>query len=212
MARQVPQGPFVRGVQLSRSDGFCTIQEAAALFGIHKTTFQQWRRKHPNFPQARRYSQRMVLFVVDELLEWFHSPQESVREATKYMTEMARIGQCIAGNKSAGCYVDEAELIRDCRLALGIDESSAVTHQAQFIALIEQGLPKELVTDVLVRLQRKSDLRDSGKTNYLLTCLETELKKRKAPRLHKLAEVTSGVNDSGSPLEEMENELRSQKT
>ena len=45
MARQVPQGPFVRGVQLSRSAGFCTTQEAAALFVIHKTTFQQWRRK-----------------------------------------------------------------------------------------------------------------------------------------------------------------------
>ena len=209
MARQLPQGPFVHGVQLSRSDGFCTTQEAAALFGIHKSTFQQWRRKHSNFPRARHYSKRMVLFSVDELLDWFHFPQESVREATKFMTEMARIGQDVAGNKTDGNYTDETELIRDCRVALGIDEKLSLTHQSQFVALIEQGLPKVLVSDVLVRLQKKKDLRDSGKTSYLLTCLERELNKYSEPRLQKQTEANDEENAFSRPLEEMLNELRS---
>ena len=209
MVQQVPCGLFVRGVQLSRSDGFCTTQEAAALFGIHKSTFHQWRRKHPNFPLARQYSKRMVLFVVDELLEWFDSPQESVKDASYYIKQMARISQSRSVQNGDEDYVDEAELIRDCHLALGIDANVNPSHRAQFIALVEAGVSKAMVTNVLVRLQKKRNLRDSGKTSYLLKCLEEEFKNPTVTRSQNDEDIAVNGNDSCGALEVMQNELRS---
>ncbi len=45
-------------------------KHAAEFLGIGKATLWRWVKERPDFPKARRYSLRCVVFDRDELIAW----------------------------------------------------------------------------------------------------------------------------------------------
>ena len=214
MVRKAPQGPVINGIQLSRYDGMCTIREAAALFGIHHTTFRRWMKMNDHFPKPRRYSKRTVLFVVSELLAWIEAPrvdiiEEPVLRASGYVRQMPTTS--ITSNKlevntDNFYYESSGELIKDCQFGIGLSQNLSLEQQERFLKLVDRGIDKNTVDEDLSRLQMKSNLRNSGKTNFLLTCLEREFKPVNQKQIATSSE--SEESDAVGALERIENEVR----